>query len=254
MPNRPNHYQVLHVQPDAPDALIRASYRTLMQNLRMHPDLGGSHEQAVLINEAFATLSHADRRAAYDRTLAAKAAAASSARRAATSTAQSTSASHSPTADEVTAPGPPRATRHPRPCGFCGAPSAAVLVESPDSVCHACDSALFPARKHQVGESSRRAIDRLPRHMPLTFRRSPTRPAATGTTEDVSLHGACFTSTTEVHVGDLLSLECEFCSAVAHVKNVRMSGRPGSRVLQVGVEFLTLRIKHTRGGLVSTVA
>jgi hypothetical protein len=38
--NRRNYYRILHVQPDAPMEVIRASYRTLMQKLRFHPDLG----------------------------------------------------------------------------------------------------------------------------------------------------------------------------------------------------------------------
>ena len=69
MKNRRNHYRVLHVQPDAPLHVIKANYRTLMQTLRLHPDLGGNHATAVLINEAFATLKNPVRRAAYDREL-----------------------------------------------------------------------------------------------------------------------------------------------------------------------------------------
>src|SRR5690606_3216066 len=54
--NRRNYYRVLHVQPDAPTEIIRMSYLTLMRRLKMHPDLGGDHRKAALINEAFATL------------------------------------------------------------------------------------------------------------------------------------------------------------------------------------------------------
>src|SRR5689334_9371102 len=69
MQNRRNFYRILHVQPDAPDEIIRTSYRTLMQRLKMHPDLGGDTSAAALINEAFATLRDPARRAAYDRQL-----------------------------------------------------------------------------------------------------------------------------------------------------------------------------------------
>jgi hypothetical protein len=41
MKNRRNYYRILHVQEDAPEEIIRTSYRTLMQRMRMHPDLGG---------------------------------------------------------------------------------------------------------------------------------------------------------------------------------------------------------------------
>lgn len=67
--NRRNYYRVLHVQPEAPAEVIKASYRTLMTRLKVHPDLGGSHAQAAMINEAWAVLGDPERRAAYDRLL-----------------------------------------------------------------------------------------------------------------------------------------------------------------------------------------
>ncbi len=66
MENRRNYYRILHVQRDAPPEIIRNSYRTLMQTLRMHPDLGGDHWNASLINEAYAVLSDPQKRSAYD--------------------------------------------------------------------------------------------------------------------------------------------------------------------------------------------
>ncbi len=67
--NRRNHYRTLHVQPDAPFEVIKANYRTLMQKLKLHPDLGGDHWAAVHVNAAYAILSNPARRAAYDRKL-----------------------------------------------------------------------------------------------------------------------------------------------------------------------------------------
>ena len=64
MENRRNLYRILHVQPDAPEEIIRSSYRTLMTKLRRHPDLGGDHFTATLINEAYAVLSDPEKRAA----------------------------------------------------------------------------------------------------------------------------------------------------------------------------------------------
>ena len=64
--SRRNYYRILHVQPEAPVEVIKAAYRAMMQTLRMHPDLGGDHEQAAIINEAYAVLIDRDKRAAYD--------------------------------------------------------------------------------------------------------------------------------------------------------------------------------------------
>ena len=57
MKNRRNYYRVLQVQPDAPAEVIKASYRTLMQKLKHHPDLGGDQWNASIINQAYSVLS-----------------------------------------------------------------------------------------------------------------------------------------------------------------------------------------------------
>lgn len=69
MNNRRNYYRILQVQPDAPLEIIRASYRTLMKELKAHPDIGGKHSSAYLINEAYETLSDRGKRAEYDKKL-----------------------------------------------------------------------------------------------------------------------------------------------------------------------------------------
>ncbi|MGB1801160.1 MAG: DnaJ domain-containing protein [Gammaproteobacteria bacterium] len=66
MTERRNFYRILNVQPDAPIEVIRNNYRTLLQKLRLHPDLGGEDQSASLINEAYAILTDPDKRAKYD--------------------------------------------------------------------------------------------------------------------------------------------------------------------------------------------
>lgn len=45
------YYEVLHVSRDAPREIIRGSYRTLMQPLKHHPDLGGDTATAALLKQ-----------------------------------------------------------------------------------------------------------------------------------------------------------------------------------------------------------
>ncbi len=68
MENRRNYYRILQVQPDAPTEVIRSSYRTLMHTLKQHPDLGGDHWNAAILNEAYETLSDIRKRTEYDST------------------------------------------------------------------------------------------------------------------------------------------------------------------------------------------
>ncbi len=69
MDNRRNYYRMLQVQPDAPFEIIRTSYLTLLQKLKQHPDLGGDHWNATVLNEAFQTLKDEEKRAEYDKEL-----------------------------------------------------------------------------------------------------------------------------------------------------------------------------------------
>ncbi len=67
--NRRNYYRILQAQPDASQEAIKNNYRTLLQKLRLHPDLGGEDWNASLINKAYSILRHPVKRAAYDREL-----------------------------------------------------------------------------------------------------------------------------------------------------------------------------------------
>jgi curved DNA-binding protein CbpA len=62
------HYENLHITEDAPDEVIRASYRAL--SLKHHPDTAGDKPQSQWkmqrINDSYAVLSDAQKKAAYD--------------------------------------------------------------------------------------------------------------------------------------------------------------------------------------------
>jgi hypothetical protein len=60
----PDYYAILGVEPVAEAAVIYRAYRR--QAAARHPDHGGSHEQMVLVNEAWGILSNPQTRARYD--------------------------------------------------------------------------------------------------------------------------------------------------------------------------------------------
>jgi curved DNA-binding protein CbpA len=59
-----DHYEILGVSPDADADAIKKAYRALIK--RHHPDIGGDTEFCALLNEAYAVLSDAQRRAEFD--------------------------------------------------------------------------------------------------------------------------------------------------------------------------------------------
>lgn len=236
--NRRNYYRVLHVQPDAPTEIIRMSYLTLMRRLKMHPDLGGDHRKAALINEAFATLVDPVRRAAYDRMLARERVLPGYRRDAA---GQPTGPAHAPQPAVV----------NPCVCPFCSTACASDDLARPDATCTFCESPLYPAARHAHQSSSRRALERMNREIPVHFYLSwPQHSPCQATTEDISIGGMRLNCALDLVPGECIKIECDLCSAIAVVRHAKASGTGGRWV--AGVEFLTLRIKPVRGVLVST--
>jgi hypothetical protein len=238
MKNRRNHYRILHVDRDAPAEVIHASYRTLMHRLRIHPDLGGDEAEAALVNEAFATLSDPVKRAAYDRMLEP----ASAARPGRTARRTPVPARPSP---------PPNATV----CSFCAAVSPGTDPARPEVTCTTCGSPLHPPPRHDAGDPSRRAMERLPRELPVAFRRAQSPSVVRrGATKDLSLNGMRLVSPIRLAIDERLLIDNSFCTAVAVVRSARPSVAPQGSGWEYGLEFLTLRFAHDRGGLISTIA
>jgi len=236
MKNRRNYYRILQVQRDAPAAVIKASYRALMQGAKMHPDLGGDHTQAAFLNEAFAALSDPVRRIQYDRILDSVA---PPPRQAASSTGRALQTVQGSKESD---------------CEFCAAPCVAIELERPEAACLTCGSALFPAVKRMDGLEPGRATAHIRMKMPMTFRRSTlVQDLLTGTSLDLSLNGMQFCTVTKIETEEKLSIDCQFCSAVAVVRNVSPD-TSHARHWRCGVEFLTLHLRHDRGGLYSTTA
>lgn len=219
MENRRNYYRILHVQPDAPTEVIRASYRTLMQRLRMHPDLGGDHWNAAVINEAYGVLTDPERRAAYDRTR----------------------------------PADPQGTvTRPLPaCAFCGTAHGHTEEIPVEALCTTCASPLKPATPPRLESTDQRGVQRLNRRLPVTWYGSwPAPVARRGETRDLSLAGCQFSSDASVNPAQLLKLECESLSAVVRVVSCGPSDEREFPWL-VRAEYVTLRFRRSRGSFLS---
>ncbi|MFT3818921.1 MAG: DnaJ domain-containing protein [Rubrivivax sp.] len=245
-PERRNLYRILHVQPEAPLEVIRASYRTLMSTLRAHPDLGGDPEAAARINAAYAVLTDPARRRAYDQQL--RAAGRAPAR--APTPAPAPAAAPPPAAAPSAAVAQDAATwRADRACPFCRHALPAALHA--DSRCAACDSPLFPRPHFDRGELlGRRRSPRSARALAAALR-LPGRPGDhPARLRDLSLSGLCLLSPLPAAERSAMRIVTADFDAVAVIVGCR---RHGGDWLLHG-ELLTLRLLRSQGVFVSASA
>ncbi len=236
-PERRNHYDVLHVSRDAPVEIIRGSYRALMQQLRNHPDLGGDTATAALINEAYAVLSDADRRAAYDAELAVMDAGAQSDAEA-----------------PACPPQPARQSLDPaRQCAFCGHAHRHGSVTDPDIGCARCGSPLCTAGNLPIDSSDQRAIVRIRKRHHIEFYTTwPQDHSCIGRTEDISPHGLCLVTSQLLAEGHTIKLVSPVIEATGRVMRSVPRRRGWHVEYLLGISFVTLRFVRSTGGLLST--
>jgi curved DNA-binding protein CbpA len=242
--NRRNYYRILQVQPDAHEAVIRTAYRTLMQKLRLHPDLGGDGATAALINEAYAVLSDPARRAQYDARLGPHPARA--APQAAPPPMPVTT-----TASRRSAPG--RHVDDPDTCPFCAAQVPPATTKSPAPRCSACASPLSPPPAARRLGAARRAFERQTVAAPVEYFLRGTTAPAPAALRDFSPAGAQLTTPRALPANTVLALKTPLFDALARVVRCEPTAdTPGQWLLRL--EFLTLALTAPAGSLVSTLA
>lgn len=225
MKNRRNYYRILHVQPEAPLEIIKASYRSLMTKLGAHPDRGGDHDTAVLINQAYAVLCDPDSRRRYDAELAA-------ARRPAYPPAASARRTSAPATRPAPVRSPGRAGYGNASgllyCAFCaaGTPVTALLDEA--TRCASCASPLVRAGAARVRPPAeargRRSAPRIAKHgTVLVFPEWP-HPGVRAELRDLSLAGLSLYADFAPRAQQVLKLESPLLVGVMRVSSVRRTG------------------------------
>jgi curved DNA-binding protein CbpA len=222
----PDYYRVLHVQPDAPAAIIHASYRTLVQRaLNTNRD---SHEVSLL-DAAYAILGDPQRRAVYDFERLAE------------------TGVHEAEPAEPSAAG----TRN---CLFCGAAHGLKRTLERDDQCGRCASPLFPAERHRFEYSGQRMLHRIPKqHGIEVFVTWPQDAPIRADMRNLSLNGMSFVGGVRFHLNQVIRIDCSELRALARVAHLE-NDPDGSGLFSVGVEFLTLRFRQVRGSFVSAEA
>lgn len=245
MKNRRNYYRILHVQPDAPRDIIKASYRALMQKLRMHPDLGGDEWNAAALNEAYAVLSKPEQRQAYDQQFLMRQGMAGPNLR----QRDHTTREHG----YRTGPSPSPRYRGDSACPFCGTPKHNNRYYSDTNVCSGCAAPLQPVVRLKPTGNYRRLVQRTQHHATLRyFTSARDRKGYRGLVRNLSTLGLCFLSARRLNEGDVIRITADILSATARVTYCYPCQADWRHT--VGLEFLTLCLHENCGTFVSVTA
>ena len=240
--NSTDYYELLHLQPDAPPALIKASYRTLMQKLKMHPDLGGDTAVASLLNKAYDTLGDPVLRARYDKVRK--------------RTATKPQPQRAP-AQQAPATPPQRVmwqkvdTKSATQCLFCSTPHSFHTYPPRSAACVGCSSPLAPADERELLIGQRRALERLEIERHIEYRSLPGTSMQRANTSDLSLRGLKFSAVDDLISNQLIQITSPFCHALGRVAHVAACD---ANQHEFGIEFVTLCFPNATGSLVSTHA
>jgi DnaJ domain len=229
MKNRRNYYRLLQVQPDAPTEVIRTSYRTLMKELKQHPDLGGSSSAAALLNEAHRVLCDPTLRAGYDRELFVR-------YNKRTLSAAASGEGPAPSAF----------------CRFCNAP----LDDKGRSGrwCMTCRIPLQTPKTADFERLARRAVGRTTRRERIFFCTQWPQEPQGATMINFSPKGLRFLSRVRLAPGAMLKISGPDFEASAVVRNVRDEVVDGADLHAIGVAFIAVDFDRPRGSFLSTSA
>jgi DnaJ-class molecular chaperone len=226
MKNRRNYYRILQVQPDAPQEIIQASYRTLMLELKRHPDLGGSNDEAALLNEAYEILRDPQQRAAYDEELF---------RQHTMQTGMNA-----------------RKAGAPIFCPVCKKELAQKPV--PGDLCSICHTPLQSDAGPDSAQTKSRAVSRTKNSAGIKYYTVwPGKPQK-GRMMDFSPKGMRFVCDEKIAAQTILKISCDLFEASGMVTNVSEEANLEQNCYSVGVCFLAVRFADSRGTFLSTSA
>jgi len=226
MKNRRNYYRILQVQPDAPPEIIRASYRTMMRELKRHPDLGGSTSEASIINEAYETLSDPERRSAYDDELFLR------------FTKQPYSRLKKPIIPIL--------------CPVCKHPLS--RKPEPGEICPNCHTPLQSEFSVKTEPENKRSLDRIKSSAAMDYYAQWPGEPERAKMIDFSPKGMRFLCDQKIPPGTVLKISSSLFEASGTVTNVSKEVEKGKTFYAVGLCFLAVRFAESKGTFFSTSA
>lgn len=237
--NRRNLYRILHVQPEAPVEVIRASYQTLVAILGMRPGKGGDPETAALMEEAWSVLGDPAKRVAYDKSLRLSV----HRQEVQGQGTEPAPTERKPLASAPLAKAPAAVAAKPAVlaaaqtgCPFCSKPLP--LKIGRDTRCSACTSPLAPIAQPERKNKDlldRRGVLRIENELAITVYATAQGGPLPARLKDMSVNGASLVVSNALHEHQVIRMVTRDFDALAMVVSARRKGEQWT----VGLRLLT---------------
>lgn len=246
----------------------------MMQNMRLHPDLGGDEALAQQLNEAAATLCKVDSREQYDLWLAANASAATppggrpntetSSREDKSAEAHRDTSARGHTADQPYRSSSTQKTHNRvqlpsrKQCFFCHAASGSATVGlagyQGSNRCAQCKGATTPIENISLGSADDiRKIYRHTHESQVWLNDEwPLSTAIPATMTDLSIAGCAINCATALASQSVIMLDTQLFNSICQVRYQKQLG--STELYSIGLEFLTLDIFAAPGSVFSATA
>ena len=235
--NQRNHYRILQIQPDAPMAVITASYQTLKKN---------PSQDIALLDEAYRVLSDPAARREYDALFIASNFSHAAEQPAQTNTDLVRFLDVKNTLQLAVEPYRAAITHY---CSFCKTPYMPQTNAYQNESCLECASPLF-ALQHEDLEPSRRTIMRINIRGEFMFYLFwPSEPCQ-ALFQDLSPMGVRFFTQQPTDLQDIIKIDAPNFQAVAEVTHQHNE----STGISVGTRFIAVKFEQRRGNFITVQA
>jgi curved DNA-binding protein CbpA len=236
--NQRNYYRILQIQPDAPIAVISASYQTLSKS---------SPQDIALLDEAYQTLSDPRSRQQYDAQFAASNFSYRSAEKPTQASTSLIKGEGNKFSSRLTAESYQTVITH--YCSFCKTPYIPQTNGYQSENCGECASPLFVLQQENL-TSPRRTTMRINFKGKFIF--YPFWPSIPyqGLFQDLSPTGIRFLTKRSVDLRDIIKIDAPNLQAVAEITHQRNEGKKNS----VGARFVTVKFEPHCGNFVKAQA
>jgi curved DNA-binding protein CbpA len=235
--NRRNLYRILHVQPEAPVEVIRASHEALTGIFGAGAGKVADVETLALVNEAWSVLSDPVKRAAYDRSVRLAVHRQGIYEAPAAAGATPVAARSAAPAKPVAPPqGKVSATVIASGCPFCGRPLPNKIGR--DSRCGQCSSPLATVAHSERKNKDlldRRGVSRIDNQLGVTVYVTPQSGPLPARLKDISMNGASLVASNALQAGQVIRLVTRDFDSLAKV----VSARRKEEQWIIGVNLLT---------------